>query len=184
MVQRSKYVSGFIAVFLVFVLTSSVLAQGFSVSPAEVEISDLPPGQETELELTIRNKEDRRQAFILATYNPQEAQRRQGRAELPDDSWISFPHLVEVDANSSVPVKIKVTIPSQARWADKNWEIWLGITPESSVFLAAKLYVRLLVSTAGDTFSSYHIGRAVGVGFVLVLAVLGIYLLRHRKKSI
>ena len=183
MVQRGKYVSGIIAVFLVLVLTSSVLAQGFSISPAEVEISDLAPGQETELDLIIRNKEGNRQTFILATYNPQESQLRQGRAELPDDSWISFPHQVEVEANSSIPVKIEVAIPSKAKWADKDWEIWLGITPESSDFLAARLYVRLLVSTAEDIFSSYQIGRAIGIGFALALAVLGIYFFRHRKKS-
>ena len=183
MIRRSKYIFTLIAVPLVFVLTSPVLAQGFSISPAEVKIDNLAPGQECELDLTVYNKDDTKQAFIFSIYRPEEAQRRQGMAEFPNDSWISFPQRVEVKANFSVPVKIKLNIPSDARWAGKDWEIWLGITPESGDFLSVKLYVRLLVSTAAGTFYSYHMGRAVcGIGFALVLSVFGIYYLRHRKR--
>ena len=195
MILQRKYISGLIAAFLLFVLTPSVLAQSFSVSPAEVEIDGLAPAQEHEFELTINNKDDAKHTFIFSTYNPDESQRRQGKAEFPDYSWISFPHQVEAKANSSVPVKIKVAIPSDAKWTDKDWEIWLGVAPDSGNFLNVKLYVRLLVSTAvnissdvqadaAGASSSYQIGRAVrGIGIALALAVVfGIYHLRYRKR--
>ena len=195
MIWCGRYILGLNAAFLFFILTSPVLAQGFSVSPAEVVIQDLPPGQETEFNLTIYNKCGMKQTFTLSTYNPQESQLRRGMAEFPDDSWITFPHRVEVETNSSIQVKTGVTVPSDSRWADKDWEIWLGVTPESGDILNVKLYVRMLVSTASgnssshragatSTFSSYQIGCAVcGVGIALVLAVLSVYCLRRRQKG-
>ena len=194
MIRQGKYVSGLIAAFLLFVLISSVSAQSFSVSPAEVRIDNLAPGQEREFELTISNKDDAEHIFIFSTYNPEESQRREGRAEFPDNSWISFPHQVEAKANSIAPAKIKVTVPSDTRWTDKDWEVWLGVSPDSGEFLNVKLYVRLLVSTsenisssvpAGgtDIFSSYQTGRVVrGIGIVIALAIVGVYLLWYRKR--
>jgi len=184
MIRYSKCLSGAIATFLVFALTSSVLAQGFSVSPAEVEIRDLLPGQETEFNLTIYNKDNREDNFILVTYNPEESQRRQRRADFPDNSWINFAQRVKIEANSSVPVKVKITIPSDAKWANKDWEIWLGVAPEPGDFLTVKLYIRLLVSTGVGISSAPQINRAMrGLAIGLVLAALGIYYLRHRKKK-
>ena len=150
MIREGKYVCGLITAFLFFVGTSSVLAQGFSVYPAEVEIDNLAPGQEHEFELTVSNKDDTEHTFIFSTYNPDKSQRRQEKDEFPDDSWLSFPQQVEVKGNSSAPVKIKVAIPSDAGWTDKDWEIWLGVAPDSGDFLTVKIYVRLLVSTAAN----------------------------------
>jgi hypothetical protein len=47
-----------IAALLAVFLSSSTLAQGFSVSPAEVNIDNLSPGEAGEFELTIRNKDE------------------------------------------------------------------------------------------------------------------------------
>lgn len=187
MILRSRYISALTAVPLIFVLASTVLAQGFSISPAEVRIDNVAPGQECEFNLTIYNKEDTKQTFIFGIHRPEEAKRRQGMAEFPSDSWITLPQRVEVKANSSVSVKIKVGVPSDVKWADKDWEIWLGIVPESSNLLIAKLYIRLLVSTAAGTSagdsSRYQISRVVrGIGIALVLAVFGGYYLWYRKK--
>ena len=187
MIQRSRYIFAFIAVPLIFILAFPVMAQGFSISPAEVHIENLAPGQEYEFNLTLYNKVDTEQTFIFGIHRPEEAQRRPGLAEFPNDSWISFPQRVEVKANSSVPVKIKVVIPSDVIWANEDWEIWLGIAPESSDFLTVKLYIRLMVSTAAGAFvgtsSSHQIGRAIrGIGIALVLAVFGVYYFWYRKK--
>ena len=195
MIRQGKYVSGLSAALLVFVLTSSVLAQDFSVSPAEVKIDGLAPGQEQEFELTINNRDDVEHSFIFSTYHPDESQRRQETAKFPDDSWISFPHQVEVKANSRASVKIEVAIPSDVGWTDQDWEIWLGVTPGSGDFLTVELYVRLLVSTAANIssstptgaagiFSSFQTGHVVrGIGIALALAALGIYQLRYRKRK-
>ena len=183
MIRCSKYIFALIAVSLVFIPVSPVLAQGFGISPGEVEIDNLAPGQESEFDLTVYNKDDAKHTFIFSSHRPEEAQRRRGMDEFPNDSWISFPQRVEVEANSSVPVKIKVIIPSDVRWANKDWEIWLGIVPESSDFLTVKLYIRLMISTAASTSSGYQIGHAVrGIGIALVLAVFGVYYLWYRKK--
>ena len=32
------------------------------------------------------------------------------------------------------------------KWAGRDWEIWVGATPESSDLLTVELYVRLLIS--------------------------------------
>ena len=184
MIGYNKYVSGFIAILLSFVLSSAALAQDFGLSPSEIEIRDLPPGQETEFNLTIYNKGERRHTFLIVTYAPDESQRRYGRAEFPDGSWLTFPRRVEVEANSNVQVKMKLTIPSDVRWADKDWEIWLGIAPESGDFLTVKLYVRLLVSTATGSFSGHQIGHAIrGISIMLVLVILGVYYLWYKKRK-
>ena len=194
MIRQGKYVSGLITAFLLFGLISSVSAQGFSVSPAEVRIDNLAPGQEQVFELTISNKDDAEHTFVFSTHNPEESQRREGRAEFPDDSWISFPHQVEVEANSTSPAEIKVTVPSDTRWTDKDWEIWLGVSPDSGKFLNVKLYVRLLVSTSENVSSSvpaggagisssHQMSRAIrAIGIAIALAIVGVYFLWYRKR--
>jgi len=154
------------------------LAQSFSVSPAEVEIDNLSLGKEAEFNLTIHNKDNVNHTFVLTTYKPEESQRRQGRAELPDDSWVSFPQWVDVQANSTSKVEVKVTMPSNQKWADRDWEIWLGATPESSDLLTVKLYVRLLISTSEEVETSSNKWLIAGIVAGIMFLVFGIYRLR------
>jgi hypothetical protein len=171
-----------IAALLAVFLSSSTLAQGFSVSPAEVNIDNLPPGQAAEFELTIRNKDEAPHVFILTTFHPREEERREGRAEFPDDSWISFsPQEIEVAANSEVEVKVTVNMPSNTEWAGKDWEIWLGVTSESSDLLAVRLYVRLLVSTSAGREGKSNIGLIAGIAVAIMLLGYGGYYYFRRK---
>ena len=79
MVGRIK-LAGLIAALLVMFLPSFTLAQdsSFGVSPAEVHIDNLPPGEATEFELTIHNKEETAHNFTIATFRPPEEKRREG----------------------------------------------------------------------------------------------------------
>ena len=178
--------AGLIAALLVILLPSFTLAQdvNFSVSPAEVHIDDLPPGETAEFELTIHNKDDVAHNFTIATFQPPEEERREGRAEFPDDSWISFPSQeIEVASNSEANVTVTVAIPREQQWAGEDWEIWLGVAAESSDLLAVKLYVRLLVSTNPAAEARSNAGLVAGiVAGIVLLGCGGYYYFRHKTK--
>jgi hypothetical protein len=182
MVCHVKLIGLAVALLLVF-LPSSALAQSFSVSPAEVNIDDLSPGEEAKFDLTIHNKGEVGSIFTLTTYSPSESERRPGRASLPGNNWISFsPHEIEVPANSEAKVKVTIAIPPEQKWVGGNWEVWLGATPESSDLLTVKLYVRLLVSTSGSVESGSNIGLFVGIGAGILLLGYGVYYSRRKAK--
>ena len=108
--------AGLIVAFLVIFFPSFTLAQdvNFSVSPAVVKIDNLPAGEATEFELTIRNKEELAHNFTIAIFQPPQDERSEGRAEFPDDNWISFSSQeIEVAANSEANVTVTVAIPRE-----------------------------------------------------------------------
>jgi hypothetical protein len=183
MVMRIK-LAGLIAALLASFLPSFALAQdsSCSVSPAEVHINNLAPGEATEFELTIHNKEETARNFTIATFRPSEEERREGRAEFPDDSWISF-HFqeIEVAAKSEANVAVTVAIPREQKWVGGDWEIWLGVTAESSDLLAVRLYVRLLVSTEAAVGTRPNAGLVAGIVVGIVLLGCGGYYYFRRK---
>lgn len=176
-----RFTAVLIAIFIF--LPSSVLAHNFSVSPAEVNIDNLSSGGETEFELTIYNKDDISHSFILTAYSPGKSQRRSGRDEFPDDGWISFsPQELEVLANSDAKVKVKVAIPPESKWAGKDWEAWLGVSPESSDLLVVKLYVCLLVSTSEAGGGSPNVWLIAGIAIAIILLGYGVYYFRCKAR--
>jgi len=183
MMRQAKYLVGIIAALLAILLPSPVQAQYFSVSPAEVNIGNLSPGEEAEFNFSIHNKDNISHIFMLTTYTPKESQRKPGKAEFPDDSWVSFPsQKVEVAASSEAKVKATISIPSDPKWAGKNWEVWLGVTPKSSDLLSVKLYVRLLVSTSEGVEGGSNIWLIAGIIAVLLLLGCGAYYSRRKTK--
>jgi hypothetical protein len=183
MIGRIK-LAEFIAALLVILLPSFTLAQdiNFGVSPTEVRINDLPLGEATEFELTIHNKDEIAHVFTFTTFQPPEEERREGRTEFPDDSWISFsPPGIEVPAKSEVNVTVTVAIPQEQKWAGEDWETWLGVATESSDLLGVKLYVRLLVSTNPAVGGKSNIGLFAGIAMAIVLLGYGGYYYFRRK---
>jgi hypothetical protein len=183
MVGRIK-LAWLIAALLVIFLPSFTLAQdvNFGVSPAEVKIDNLPPGEATEFELTIHNKDEIAHIFTFTTFQPLEEERREGRADFPDDSWISFSSPgIEVPANSETNVTVTVAIPQEQKWAGEDWETWLGVAAESSDLLGIKLYVRLLVSTNPIVRSKSNTGLFAGIAVAIVLLGYGGYYYYRRK---
>jgi hypothetical protein len=157
--------------------------QYFTVVPAEVSIDKLPPGEATEFELTIRNQDEAAHNFTLTTYGAPEEDRREGRAEFPDHTWISFfPQQIDVAANSEATVNVTVAVPPERQWADKDWEIWLGVEAESDDLLVAKLYVRLLVSTSAQEAHRSDIGLIVGLALAAVALGYGAHYWRRRTR--
>jgi len=176
--------TGLITALLVIFLPAVTVAQEFKfgISPAEVHINDLPPGETTEFELTIHNKEELAHNFTLTTFQPPEEERRDGRAEFPNDSWISFSSLeIEVAANSEATVIVTVTIPREPKWTGKEWETWLGVTAESSDLLAVRLYTRLLVSTTPAVGARPDAGIVIGIVVGIVLFGCGSYYYYRRR---
>jgi len=170
-----------IAALLVIFLPSFTVAQdvNFGVSPAEVRIKDLSPGKSTEFELTIHNKDDVAHVFTFTASEPPEEETREGRARLPDASWISFSSQeIELAAGSEANVTVKVAIPREQEWAGQDWEIWLGVVAESSDLLSVKLYVRCLVSTVKG---KSNIGLLAGIAVAIVLLGYGGYYYFRRK---
>jgi hypothetical protein len=183
MVGRIK-LAGLIAALLVIFLPSFTLAQdvNFSVSPAEVHIDNLPLGKATEFKLTIHNKDEITHVFTFTTFQPPEEERREGRAEFPDDSWISFPlQEIEVPANFAANVTVTIAIPQEQKWAGEDWEIWLGVAAESGDLLSVKLYVRLLVSTNPLLGGKPNAGFFAGIAVAIVLLGYGGYYYFRRK---
>lgn len=143
-----------------------------SVSPAEVNIDDLLPGRAAQFELTIHNQEARDHVFVLSKFRPPERDRREGRAEFPEDSWISFSsEEIEVAAGSQADVVVTVAVPSEREWIGQDWEIWLGVGAESGDLLATRFYVRLLVSTGAAVQTGPD--RRLIVGLVVAAVLLG-----------
>jgi hypothetical protein len=166
--------AGLIAALMVIFLTSFTLAQdsSFGVSPAEVHIDNLTPGEATEFELTIHNKEETAHNYTIATFRPPEGERREESAEFPDDSWISFSSTeIEVAARSENNITVTVAIPREQKWEGGHWEIWLGVTAESSDLLAIRLYVRLLVSTEPVVGTGPN--TVLITGIIVSIALLG-----------
>ena len=183
MVRQARYLVGLIVVLVVILSPSVAQAQGFSVYPAEVKIENLAPGEETEFSLTLRNKDNVSHTFMISTYSPEESQRREGRSEFPDGGWISFsPQEIEVAASSASAVKVKVAIPANQKWADKDWEIWLGVKPKTSDLLVVNYYIRLLISTSGSVGSGSNIGLIAAVAAGVILLAGGIYYVRRKSK--
>jgi hypothetical protein len=185
MVGRIK-LAGLIAALLFIFLPSFTLAQdiNFGVSPAEVHIDNLAPGEATEFELTIHNKEETAHNFTIATFQPPEEERREGRTEFPDDSWISFSSTeIEVAAKSEASVTVTMSIPREQKWAGGDWEIWLGVAAESRDLLAVRLYVRLLVSTEPVVGIRPNAGLVAGIVVGIVLFGCGGYYYFRRKAS-
>ena len=181
---RYVKLTGLIAALLVVFLPTSTLAQAFSfsISPAEVHIDDLPPGDTSEFALTIHNKEELVYNFTLTTFQPPEEERREGRAEFPDDSWISFSSpAIEVAMNSEATVTVTVAIPREPEWAGKEWETWLGVTAEYRDLLAVQLYTRLLVSTPPAPVARPDTGLIVGIVIGIVLFGCGSYYYYRRR---
>jgi hypothetical protein len=173
--------AGLIVALLVIFFPSFSLAQNvnFSASPAEVIISDLPLGEATEFELTIHNKNEVAHVFTITTFQPPEEERREGKTEFPDASWISFsPQEIVVPAKSEANVTIRVAIPQEQKLTGEDWEIWLGVAAESSDMLGLKLYVRCLVSTVEG---KSNIGLLAGIAVAIVLLGYGGYYYFKRK---
>lgn len=178
-IRLAGLISGFLAVLLPLVTLAENV--NFSVAPAEVHMGDLLPGDEAEFELTIHNKDNTAHNYTIATFPPLQDQTREGRAQFPDDDWITLScQRIEISADSQALVTVVVAIPQEQRWADRDWETWLAVTAESSNMLAVKLYVRLLVSTGGTRFSD---GLVAGIAVAVVLLGFGgYYYFRHRAR--
>lgn len=175
------------ALLLILSLPFPALAQSFGVSPAEVRIDNLSPGERAEFYLTIYNKDEAARIFVLTTFQPSEQDRKEGRAKFPDAGWVSFsPQQVEAPAKSEARVKVTVRVPRDEKWADKDWEIWLTVSSESAELLAVQYYVRLLVSTASTTVHKPSTRLIMGIILGFITFAYAIYYclrLRHRAKS-
>ena len=142
----------------------------------------MPPGEAAEFELTIHNKEELAHNLTIATFQPPEEDRREGRTEFPDHSWISFSSQeIGVAANSEANVTVTVAVPPEQKWAGEDWEIWLGVAAESSDLLAVRLYVRLLVSTKHAMESASNAGLVAGIVVGIILLGCGGYYYFRRK---
>jgi LPXTG-motif cell wall-anchored protein len=176
-IKLAALVAGFLVVFFPFLTLAENV--NFSVVPAEVHIDSLLPGETTQFELTVHNKDEIAHNFTFATFPPPKEERREGRTEFPDPTWISFSSpKIQIAANSQASVMVTTAIPQEQRWAGRDWETWLAITAESSDMLAVKLYVRLLVSTGGTRVNA---GLVAGIAAAAVLLGFGGYYYFRRR---
>jgi hypothetical protein len=168
---RHVKLAALIAYLFVPLVSPCALAHNinFSVSPAEVRIDDLIPGEAAQFDLTIHNKDDMSRVFILTTFQPPQEEMRQGTAEFPNAGWVNFSaQQIRLAPNSSGNATVTLAIPRERKWAGKDWEIWLGVAPESNDLLGVKLYVRCLLSTAES-----RPNRALFAGIAVAVALLG-----------
>ena len=181
--RQARYLSWLISILLAILLPSPAIAWSFYVSPSEIYIKNLSPGDNTEFEFSIYNKENESHVYNLNTYIPEKTEIRQGRSTFPDDSWVSLPKKVEVPANSEREITVKVTIPQKQEWAGKEWEIWLCIAPERIERLTVNYYIRLLISTGAETDTTHQL-KPILVIFTTLLLVYGAFLFYRKVKSV
>lgn len=180
--RQTGYLSWLIAIFLAILLPSPVNAWSFYISPSEVDIDNLSPGDSVKFEFSIYNKENESHVFSLNTYTPQKTELRQGRSIFPDDNWIKLPQHIKVSANSERETTVTVTIPQQQEWAEKEWEIWLHISPERTGQLTVNYYIRLLISTDTETNATQQLNPILVI-FTTLLLAYGIYHFYRKVKS-
>lgn len=174
-VKSHMGIIGAIVVALVILISAPVLAQGFGVSPSEVTVSNMPPGGQAAFELTVYNNDNVACVFTPLVYKPSAADRRTGKQEFPDNSWISFsPDQVEIAANSQGQLGVILIVPDEPEWAGQDWEVWLGVTTEAKGLFATIVYVRLYVSTTPPSRTNWALIGGVIVG-VIALACAGWY---------
>ena len=153
-------------------VTAYAAAGSVSVSPTEVRIDDLSPGVPVDFDLTIYNEEGLARVFVLTIYQPPEESRRDRRDEFPDNSWIGLSHTeVEVGAESESSVRVTVAVPQEQAFMGKDWEVWLGVTPQSGELLSVRYYVRLLISTKSE--AEGKCGRWLVAGIVMASIIAG-----------
>jgi uncharacterized membrane protein len=181
--RQARYLSWFITILLAILLPSPAIAWSFYVSPSEVDINNLSPGDNAEFEFSIYNKENESHVYSLNTYIPEKTEIRQGRSLFPDDSWVSLPQKVEVAANSKREITVKVTIPQKQEWAEKEWELWLCIAPDRIERLTVNYYIRLLISTGAETDTTNQLKPIMAIT-ATVLLVYGAYLFYRKVKSV
>ncbi len=177
-----------IATLLVTILPASATAdssvQSVSVSPAEVTIDNLSPGEPVDFELTIRNEEGQDRVFVLTVHHPPEEARRAGRDKLPNDSWVIFAREeLQVGAEREADIRVTVSVPQEQALMGRDWEVWLGVAPQSGELLVVKYYVRLLISTRSEAEAMSSTWRAAGIIVAAVLLGYGVhYYLRRRPE--
>ncbi len=179
--RQARYLSWLFTILLAILLPSPAIAWSFYVSPSEVDIKNLSPGGNTEVEFSIYNKENESQSFSLNTYIPGKTEIRRGRSTFPDESWVSLPQQIEVPANSEREITVKVTIPQEQEWAGKEWEIWLCIAPERVERLTVNYYIRLLISTSAEINTTHQLKPVLAIAATLLLSY-GIYLFYRKVK--
>jgi len=179
--QQAKYLSWLVTLLLIILLPSPAIAGSFYVSPSEVYIKNLSPGDVTEFEFSIYNKENESYVFNLITYLPEDTELRQGRSTFPDNNWISVPKQIEVPANSEREITVKIAIPQKQELSEKDWEAWLRIAPERTERLTVNYYIRLLISTDAETIATYQLKPILVISTTLLL-VYGAYLIYRKVK--
>jgi len=142
-----------------------------------VRIADLAPGEETQFDITISNREKVGRFYTLICHSPSASERRGGRDRFPDHRWVCFSQTsLEVAAESQRKVRVLLAVPNDPRWAGRDWEFWIGVVPETNDLLNVKLYVRVLVSTRGRPAGWLVASLAVvAVAAVLVVVSVGLY---------
>jgi hypothetical protein len=175
---------GLAAALLVILLPSFALADDINIGvvPAEVRIDGLPPGATREFELTIHNNDAVPRVFTLASSPPPDGEQREKRTQLPDVRWIHFtPDQIEVAPHDEATVTVTLAVPRDQNWTGQRWEIWLGVTAQSSALLGVKLYVRLLVSTGSTIAARFNVRLFAGLGLAAALLGSGGYYYFRRR---
>lgn len=191
MTKRARFVRAIgvaiLAALIALLLPHSTSAEeeaGFSISPPEIRVGGIFPGQSAEFSLIIRNDMASRVSFSISVYNPDEDERRGGYDALPDNSWISFDAGgIEVAPHSSGWVKARVTIPPDESYGGKNYECWVRVTSGKVGIFQYQLNSRVYIVT-GVRFPPTTNWVLIGGSIAAVLIAVGlIWNERRRIKS-
>lgn len=183
----AKIIVAAFAALVILLMPASAAAQGFGVSPGSIYMTDVALGQTVERTVSINNREDTPQTFAMSVETPPAGERREGYWELPDNSWITFDQkMIEVDANSSGVVTVRVQIPDEEQWKDQSWETWVKVTGAQAGLFQVVIYVRLLISTNSElpppATTNWGLIGGIG-GTVIVLAIAGVWYWARRRRQ-
>lgn len=176
--------AAFAVLAILLFMPVTVAADGFSVSPPSIYMTDAAIGQTVERTLSINNKEDTPQTYTVSVETTPANQRREGYGELPDNSWVSFDQeTIEVAANSSGVVTVRVQIPDDEQWKSQRWETWIKVTAPPDGLFNIVIYVRLLISTGEPAAINWGLIGGIG-GAVIAVAAVGVWYFVGRRRQV
>jgi len=148
-----KIVAGIIGFMLFSIIKCE--AKGLKVSPAEIILQDIIPGEFYNLgevanvKITAYNDDDKENVFTIGCYKSYVVGKiMKGYTEIPDTEWISFDRReIKIAGKGKGHINVFLKIPGEEKYYNQNWCCYIGIVGKSEYGVSLGLYIRMRIET-------------------------------------
>ena len=124
-------------------------AEGWALSPGEIRVDGIRPGETARLSITLTNNRDSDVTFSLAATIPLRERLRPGYEPLPDPGWVTFSaQEVRIESGGQRDIRAVLAVPAEGGWGGRSFEGWLVAMSQDLGLIHLELSSRLLVSTS------------------------------------